>query len=138
MIDHSRHYIHEKKKERRPSIVSRNFRKMFGKWIVYPTVQLPTNWEKSEVTKEKNISERYFLRRKYLNLQKWSVSHTMSDKNILKKTGLKRDIWCQKSQRGEEIVSQSLTILIFKGREEIEYQLKHFWLILIPVKTLLI
>jgi len=26
-----RHYIHEKKKERRPSIVSRNFRKMFGK-----------------------------------------------------------------------------------------------------------
>jgi hypothetical protein len=26
-----RHYLHEKKKERRPSIVSRNFRKMFGK-----------------------------------------------------------------------------------------------------------
>jgi hypothetical protein len=31
---------------------------------------------------------------------------------------------------------QSLTILIFKGRGQIEYQLKHFWLILIPVNIL--
>ena len=65
----------------------------------------------------------------------------MSDKNTLNKL-VWNEIFDAKSRKEgkkhSEDLFQSLTILIFKGREEIEYQLKHFWLILIPVKILLI
>ena len=65
----------------------------------------------------------------------------MSDKNILNKLVWKEIFDAKSRKEGKkhsEDLFQSLTILIFKGRGQIEYQLKHFWLILIPVNILLI
>ena len=65
----------------------------------------------------------------------------MSDKNILNKLVWKEIFDAKRRKEGKkhsEDLFQSLTILIFKGRGQIEYQLKHFWLILIPVNILFI
>jgi hypothetical protein len=53
----------------------------------------------------------------------------MSDKNILNKLVLKEIFDAKSRKEGKkhsEDLFQSLTILIFKGRGQIEYQLKHF------------
>ena len=67
------------------------------------------------------------------------MRHTISDKNISNKLVWKEIFVAKSRKEGKKHIEdffQSLTTLIFKGREEIEYQLKHFWLILFPVNIL--